>query len=50
MQELHLLLANPSNADGEGGMELVELFGQHLLTKEAGRPLRMTDVVSGAVR
>jgi hypothetical protein len=31
-------------------MELVELFGQHLLTKEAGCPLRMTDVVSGAVR
>lgn len=35
---------------GGEGWELVELFGSHLLTKPAGGPLRITDVVSGAFR
>ncbi len=31
-------------------MQLVELFGRHLITKAVGGPLRITDVVDGSIR
>lgn len=43
-----------SSADGGSGsgssLELVELFGRHLLTKEVGGPLRIRDITVDAVR
>lgn len=44
------LIVEREAGEAGGEWELVELFGGHLLTKAEGGPLRIRDVVTGAVR